>query len=81
LRLACGYRASVRPNQAANGEAHDAKIWGGFNYYVDFKHVPAGGEKVFVYVTCKLSSNPSWGKQFRLTRHFTRLQYLNLLFP
>jgi hypothetical protein len=66
--------------QAANGEAHDAKIWGGFNYYVDFNNVPADGETVTVYVTCKLSSNPNWGKTFKLTRHLLQLQYLNLLY-
>jgi hypothetical protein len=67
--------------QAANGETHDAKISDGFAYYVDFYHVPPGGETVNVYVTCKLSTNPSWGKQFKLTRHLTQLQYLNLLYP
>ncbi len=42
------YLASRVGFQAANGEVHDAKIWGGFNYYVDFSNVPAGRETVFV---------------------------------
>jgi hypothetical protein len=73
------YEVSRVRFQAANGEAHDAKISHGFSYYVDFNHVPAGGETVFVYVTCKLDTNPSWGTNFTLTRHLVQLQYLNLI--
>ncbi len=72
------YEASRVRFQAANGEAHDAKI-SRFSYYVDFNNVPASGETVFVYVTCKLDTNPSWGTSFRLTRHLLQLQYLNLI--
>jgi hypothetical protein len=72
------YEVSRLRFQAANGEVHDAKI-SGFNYHVDFSHVPVGGETVFVYVTCKLDSSPSWGTSFRLTRHVLQLQYLDLI--
>jgi hypothetical protein len=64
---------------AANGEAHDATISNRFSYHVDFNHVPAKGETVFVYVTCKLSSRPSWATSFKLTKHLLQLQYLNLI--
>jgi hypothetical protein len=69
--------------QAANGEAHDAVIWGKWNYYVDFNNVPANGEIVFAYVTCNPAipnGRPSWGKEFRLTRQLAQIYYLNLLF-
>jgi hypothetical protein len=76
------YEASRVRFQAANGEAHDATIWKGFAYYVNFYHVPRRGETVNVYVTCQLSDNPNWGTQFTLTRHsVTHLQNLNLLHP
>ena len=62
----------------AIGETRDATLFW-LSYSVDLNNVPASGENVNVFVTCRDFRNPSWNKTIHVDRQRDGRQNVNLL--